>query len=106
MIFVETPPFERSREGYFGDEHYRLLQVWLMANPEAGNVIRGSGGIRKLRWGREGRGKRGGMRVIYYYASALSHIYFLTLYRKSEVSDLSRGQIKVLRNLVKQIEES
>lgn len=46
------------------------------------------------------------MRVIYYYASALSHIYFLTLYRKSEVSDLSRGQIKVLRNLVKQIEES
>lgn len=77
-----------------------------MANPEAGNVIRGSGGIRKLRWGREGRGKRGRMRVIYYYASALSHIYFLTLYRKSEVSDLSRGQIKVLRNLVKQIEES
>lgn len=106
MIFVETPPFERLREGYFGDKHYRLLQVWLMANPEAGNVIRGSGGIRKLRWGREGRGKRGGMRVIYYYASALSHIYFLTLYRKSEVSDLSRGQIKVLRNLVKQIEES
>jgi len=77
-----------------------------MANPEAGNVIRGSGGIRKLRWGREGRGKRGGMRVIYYYASALSHIYFLTLYRKSEVSDLSRSQIKVLRNLIKQIEES
>lgn len=77
-----------------------------MVNPETGNVIRGSGGIRKLRWGREGRMKRRGMRVIYYYASALSHIYFLTLYRKSEVSDLSRGQIKVLRNLVKQIEES
>ena len=77
-----------------------------MANPEAGKVIRGSGGIRKLRWGSDGRGKRGGMRVIYYYTGGSSHIYFLTLYRKSEVSDLNRGQIKMLRNLVRQIEES
>lgn len=106
VIFVETPPFDRLREAYFGDGHYRLLQVWLMTNPEAGKVIRGSAGVRKLRWGSDGRGKRGGMRIIYYYTRALSHIYFLTLYRKSEVSDLSRGQIKMLRKLVEQIEES
>ncbi len=106
MIFIETPPFERHREEYFGDEHYRLFQVWLMANPEAGDVIRGSGGVRKLRWGSDGRGKRGGMRVVYYYVKAKSHIHLLTLYRKSEISDLSRGEIKMLRKLVKQIEES
>lgn len=106
VIFIETPPFERHREEYFGDEHYRLLQVWLMANPEAGNLIRASGGIRKLRWGSDGRGKRGGMRIIYYYVSAKSHIYFLTLYRKSEVTDLTRAQIKLLRKLVKEIEEN
>lgn len=106
VIFIETPPFERLRADYFGDEHYRLLQVWLMANPEAGDMIRGSGGIRKLRWGTEGRGKRGGLRIIYYYMSAQSYIYFLTLYSKSEVSDLSRDEIKILRKLVEQIKEN
>lgn len=106
MIFIETPPFERLREEYFGDEHYRLLQVWLMANPKAGDVVRGSGGVRKLRWGSDGRGKRGGARVIYFYQDTKSHIYFLTVYRKSEVTDLSRDEIKILRQLVKQIEES
>lgn len=88
------------------DEHYRLLQLWLMANPEAGDVVRGSGGIRKLRWRSDGRGKRGGMRITYYYVNAKSHIHLLTLYRKSEVSDLSSDEIKLLRKLVKQIEES
>jgi len=105
LIFIEAPPFERLRAEYFGDEHYRLLQAWLMANPGAGDVIRGSGGIRKLRWGSDGQGKRGGMRIIYYCVHEKSHIYFLTLYRKSEVSDLNRDEIKILRNLVKQIQE-
>jgi hypothetical protein len=76
-----------------------------MANPEAGAVIRGSGGIRKLRWGSDGRGKRGGMRIIYYYVNALSQIYFLTLYRKSEIADLSRDEIRILRRLVTQIQD-
>lgn len=105
MIFIETPAFERHRENYFSDEHYQLLQAWLMANPEAGARIRGSGGVRKLRWGSEGRGKRGGTRIIYFYRPAKFRIYFLTLYRKAEVSDLSRGQIKLIRGLVKQIEK-
>lgn len=105
MIFIETPPFERLRAEYLGDEQYRLLQVWLMANPEAGIVIRGSGGIRKLRWGSDGRGKRGGMRIIYYYMHAQSQMFFLTLYRKSEVSDLSRDEIRTLRSFVRQIQD-
>ncbi len=105
MLFIETPPFERRRAEYLGDEHYRLLQVWLMANPEAGVVIQGSGGIRKLRWGSDGRGKRGGMRIIYFYMSARSRIYFLTLYSKSEVSDLRRDDVRILRNLVRKIQD-
>lgn len=104
MIFIEAPPFERVRESYFGDEHYRLLQAWLMVNPKAGDVIRGSGGIRKLRWGSESHGKRGGVRIIYYYVDARSQLYFLTAYRKSELSDLGRDEIKQLRRLVKSIE--
>ncbi len=105
MLFIETPPVERRRAEYLGDEHYRLLQVWLMANPEAGVVIQGSGGIRKLRWGSDGRGKRGGMRIIYFYMSARSRIYFLTLYSKSEVSDLRRDDVRILRNLVRKIQD-
>lgn len=106
LIFIETPPFERLREEYLGDDHYRLLQCWLMINPQAGDVIRGLGGIRKLRWGVDGRGKRGGLRVIYYYLVAKSHIYLLTLYRKAEVLDVSDAEMNVLRDLVRQIEEN
>ena len=105
MVFIETPPFERLRAEYLSDEAFRLLQVWLMANPEAGTVIRGSGSIRKLRWGSDGRGKRGGMRIIYYYMRAQSQSFFLTLYRKSEVSDLSRDEIQLLRKFVRQIQD-
>lgn len=105
MLFIETPPFEQRRAEYLSDEHYRLLQVWLMTNPQAGVVIQKSGGIRKLRWGSDGRGKRGGMRIIYFYMSARSQIYFLTLYGKSEVSDLSQDDIRILRKLVKRIQD-
>lgn len=66
MIFIEAPPFERLRDEYFGDEQYQLLQAFLMSNPKAGDVIRGSGGVRKLRWGIGSQGKRGGSRVIYF----------------------------------------
>lgn len=104
VIFVETPPFERRREDYFDDEQFGLLQAALMACPDAGILIRGSGGLRKLRWAAEGRGKRGGLRVIYYWISKRSHIYFLAVYRKSEVADLSEAEIKMLHGIVKQID--
>ena len=64
MIFIEAPPFERVRQNYLDDDEYRLLQATLMANPAAGDLIRGSRGIRKVRWAMAGTGKRGGLRVI------------------------------------------
>ena len=100
MIFIEAPPFERVRQDYLNDDEYRLLQATLMANPAAGNLIRGSGGIRKIRWAAAGTGKRGGIRVIYYWITEHDHVLLLTVYRKSEVSDLTPVQIRALRALV------
>ena len=106
LIFIETPPFERLRGEYLGDDHYRLLQCWLMINPEAGDMIRGSNGIRELRWGIDDGGKRGVLRVVYYYLDAKPRICLLTLCHKSVVSDLSDAEMHVLRQLVKQIGEN
>ena len=88
------------RQDYLNDDEYRLLQATLMANPAAGNLIRGSGGIRKIRWAAAGTGKRGGIRVIYYWITEHDHVLLLTVYRKSEVSDLTPVQIRALRALV------
>jgi mRNA-degrading endonuclease RelE of RelBE toxin-antitoxin system len=79
------------------DERYAALQVFLAKRPTAGNLIRGSGGIRKVRWGGSGRGKRGGLRVIYYWWVAKDRISMLLVYPKSEQDDLSADQVKLLR---------
>ena len=105
MIFVEAPVFERLRQDYLDDDQYRLLQAMLMADPAAGDLIRGSAGIRKVRWRAESTGSRGGLRVIYYWATRRDHILLLTMYRKSEVSDLTPKQVRALRALVKRLEE-
>ena len=104
MIFIEAPPFERVRQSYLDDDEYRLLQTTLMANPAAGDLIRGSGGIRKIRWAAAGTGKRGGLRVIYYWITRTDHILLLTMYRKSEVSDLTPLEVRALRALVESLE--
>jgi hypothetical protein len=80
------------------------MQLFLMANPDAGSVIRGSGGVRKLRWGVEGRGKRGGLRVIYYRIARDNKIFLITVYRKTEVSDISRASIKEIRKLIRELQ--
>ena len=103
MSFVETSLFSRIREQYLNDEQFRLLQASLMTSPDAGSVIKESGGIRKLRWGADGTGKRGGLRIIHYGQRSLDRIFLLTVYRKSEVSDLSKSELKVLKALVRQI---
>ena len=100
LEFVEVSGFSAIRDEYFSDAEFRLLQLFLMANPGAGRVMRGSGGVRKLRWGAEGRGKRGGLRIIYYWISSDDQIYLITVYRKTEVSDLSPTTIKKLRKLI------
>ena len=103
LAFVETSLFSRIRERYLDDENFRLLQASLMTSPHAGALIRESGGIRKLRWGADGSGKRGGLRIIYYSQVSANRIYLLTIYRKLEMSDLSRAELRGLKGLVREI---
>lgn len=83
-LFIELPPFERQRANYLDDEGYRALQLDLMRNPLAGDVIKGTGGLRKLRQPDplRGKGKRGGLRVIYYWWLGGSQFWLFTLYDK------------------------
>jgi hypothetical protein len=100
MIFVESPQFTRAVTELMDDDEYRLLQAALLVNPDAGAIIVGSGGLRKIRWALPGRGKRGGARVIYYYWVIKSRIYLLYAFSKSEKGDLTREQIKILAGLM------
>ncbi len=102
MIFLETPVFTRQIKDLVDDEEYRLLQARLLANPGAGDLIPRSGGLRKIRVGVAGRGKRGGARVIYYWVTAKSQIYMLVAYAKNVQEDLTEDQLRVMRTLVKQ----
>ena len=79
------------------DEDYSALQAQLAKHPEAGKLIPGSGGMRKIRWAGGGRGKRGGLRVIYYWWVAIDRISMLLVYPKNEQDDLSADQVKQLR---------
>ncbi len=101
MLFVETSLFTAHLGRYLSDDDFREFQTYLMARPDAGDIIRGSGGIRKVRWGAKGRGKSGGIRVIYYWATAASQIYLLTLYGKSERADIDR---ETLRRIASKLE--
>lgn len=102
MVFVETSLFSKLLPGYLDDEEYRLLQIHLIEHPDSGTVIRGSGGVRKVRWRAGGKGKSGGVRVIYYWVTAEDRILFLTLYAKGEKEDLSAQDLK---RVVKLLEE-
>jgi hypothetical protein len=97
--FIEAPAFSRYREDYLDDEGLGQLQIGLASNPEAGRLIPGAGGIRKLRWkdSRRGKGKRGGLRVIYYVFLSDEEFWLLTLYDKDEAADLSRNAKEQLR---------
>ena len=101
--FVELPPFLRTRKDYMDDDAYRLLQLELMDNPTAGAVIEGTGGLRKLRQSdpRRGKGKRGGLRVIYYWWSGGDQFWLFTVYDKDQADDLTPAQRKVLKQLLK-----
>jgi hypothetical protein len=101
MLFVELTPFIAFRAEHWTDEDLRSLQNHLLENPDAGDVIRGSAGLRKLRWMAQGRGKRGGARVIYYHYVSAERIYLIYGYTKNEQEDLTREQIKQLAQLMK-----
>ena len=102
-VFVELPAFDRYRDTYLDDDNFRRLQDALMANPVAGDLIEGSGGLRKLRFSdfRRAKEKRGGLRVIYYYWTGGPEFWLFTLYGKDEISDLTSKQRAELKERVK-----
>jgi mRNA-degrading endonuclease RelE of RelBE toxin-antitoxin system len=102
MRFVETPVFTRVIQRYLDDERYRHLQIALMLRPEQGPIIRGSGGLRKVRWSVAGGGKRGGLRIIYYWAPRERAFYMLYAYTKAEQGDVTPTQTRVLGRLVRE----
>ena len=107
-LFVELPAFERYRQEYLSDEAYRGLQNELLKAPEAGDVIMGTGGLRKIRHGdpQRGMGKRGGLRVIYFWWESQRQFWLFTLYDKSDMDDLSTKDRAALKAMLKQELES
>lgn len=102
MEFLETSIFTKQVLDLFSDDEYRELQAHLAQNPDAGAVIQESGGLRKVRWAAKGQGKRGGLRVIYYWIVAKDLVYMIYAYQKTKQTDLSAEQIKVLRKTIEQ----
>lgn len=101
MEFIETSFFTRYVSEYLSEDQYRALQWRLYHFPEEGRLIPASGGLRKLRWPGSGRGKRGGIRVIYYYLTQNRQIHLLTIYGKNEMDDLPKKALeKIRRELV------
>lgn len=102
-LFVELPAFARFRADYLNDEGFRALQNELMTHPEKGDVIEGTGGLRKLRRPdpRRGKGKRGGLRLIYFWWADGRQFWLFTLYDKAEMDDLSAKEKTLLRDMLK-----
>lgn len=101
LTFIETQLFTRLIQEYLSDDEYRVLQQALVRNPELGDLIPGSGGVRKVRWGAAGRGKRGGLRVIYVARSAQGQMWMLTAYAKNVREDIP---VHVLRKIKEEID--
>jgi hypothetical protein len=102
MEIVETSVFTRQIRRLLKDDEYKELQGQLAVDPLAGALIRGSGGLRKLRWAVEGRGKSGGIRVIYYYVAPDDRIFMLVAYGKAAKEDLTDKEVAALRKLVEE----
>jgi hypothetical protein len=97
VVFIETSIFTKRVLALLDDDHYHELQNHLAGHPDAGKIIPGSGGLRKVRWAARGRGKRGGLRVIYFWWISTERISMLFIYAKNEQDDLSSAQLKQLK---------
>jgi hypothetical protein len=100
MEFIEAPAFTRHIHEYLDDLSYAALQQRLLANPHSGDVMPGTGGFRKMRWAdpRRGKGRRGGLRIIYFYFESEQQIWLMTLYGKGEAADLTPKEKKALKS--------
>lgn len=105
MVFIESQVFSRLVYRYLSEEDYSGLQQHLAARPDAGALVRGGGGARKIRWASEGRGKSGGVRVIYYWITADEQILLLTIYAKSEQGNLTAADLKLISQRIKGLKE-
>lgn len=99
LIFIETDIFTEDVKALLSDDEYAEFQSYLAENPLIGDVIQQTGGLRKVRWSAKGKGKRGGVRVIYYYVLPDSQIRLLLIYQKGKQDDLTPEQKKILRQL-------
>ena len=103
MIFIETSTFTKLIATYLTDDEYLGLQSFLLKYPEAGKIVRGSGGVRKLRWAISGKGKSGGIRVIYYWKQRDNQIWLLTVYGKSERETIPGHILKKIAEEIKNV---
>ncbi|ERJ19413.1 Toxin HigB-2 protein [Salinisphaera shabanensis E1L3A] len=97
---AETPEFSRKIRKLIGDSDYQALIAYLAEHPKAGDLMRGTGGIRKLRWARDGSGKSGGVRVVYYFHDERIPLYLLTIFGKNEKTNISQAERNALAQLV------
>lgn len=100
VVIIETSIFTRQVQKLLSDDEYQQLQLELVERPDLGVVIQGGNGLRKVRWAAKGHGKRGGSRVIYYWAISRNQILMLLIYPKNVQDDLSPAQLSVLRKAV------
>ena len=100
MVFIETPIFTKLIQELMSDDEYRELQKALISRPDLGDVMRNSGGLRKIRWKQEGRGKSGSVRVIYYWVTADDQFRMMYVYSKGKQESLTAAQLAALRKIV------
>jgi len=100
VAFIEAPAFTQMLPDYLDDDAYTALQWALVLHPEIGSVVPGSGGIRKMRWAGSGRGKRGGLRVIYYWRKHAGEIWMLTIYAKAKQKNAPAHILKALKEAI------
>lgn len=106
LTIAEVPEYIRRAERLLTEAERREILDHLAANPKAGDIMEGTDGVRKLRWGRQSRGKSGGVRVVYYFHSDLMPLYLLTVFSKNERANLSKAERNELAGLVKMLVEA
>ena len=100
MVIIETPIFTKLITELMSDDEYKNLQAALVSRPDRGTIIKNSGGLRKVRWALEGRGKSSGVRVIYYWVTEYEQLYMVFAFPKSSQSNLTDAQTKKLSQIV------